>query len=542
MNRYTAHIDTFCHDNLPPREQWPTLLWDNPELRYPGQLNCAEELLDGNIKAGRGSSDAIITPNERITYGELADRANRIARVLVDDLGLKAGNRVLIRSANNPQFLAAWFGIAKAGGVVVATMPLLRAKELTQIIDKAKVSIALCDERLIDEMQLAFNNSASLIRVCTFNGSGKIGAQAELESLMSTRAATPANVATSADDTVLIAFTSGTTGVPKGTMHFHRDVMAINDCFPRSTLNATENDIFIGSPPLAFTFGLGGLATFPFRAGASTVLLENASPLNLAQAIERFKPTICFTAPTAYRVLAGMVSEVELGSLKKCVSAGETLPRPTFELWQDTTGIRTIDGLGSTELLHIFIASRPEDSKAGATGKPIPGYEAVVLDEALQPVPVGEVGRLAVRGPTGCRYLADDRQTQYVQNGWNITGDAYRVDEQGYFCFEARADDMIISAGYNIAGPEVESALMAHPAVAECAVVASPDPDRGFIPKAYVVLASGEIPDTTQTKRLQDFVKATIAPYKYPREVAYVSELPKTETGKVQRFKLRQLD
>lgn len=538
----SAHVDTFCRDHLPAQAGWPTLLWDLPELAYPQRLNCATELLDAQVAAGHGDRVAVLTPNERITYGELTDRANRIAQVLVQDLGLVPGNRVLIRSANNPQFLAAWFGVAKAGGVVVATMPLLRASELATIIDKAAIALALCDERLVEELELAAPRCATLKRVCLFNGSGEPGAGAELENLMARRDGSAVNLDTAADDTVLIAFTSGTTGVPKGTMHFHRDVLAISDCFPRSTLKARSDDVFIGSPPLAFTFGLGGLATFPFRAGATTVLLENASPPQLTEAIERFRATVCFTAPTAYRAMAGLANASGLASLTRCVSAGETLPAPTFELWHDKTGLRTIDGLGSTEMLHIFIASPPELSHAGVTGKPIPGYEARVVGEDMQVLPTGEVGRLAVRGPTGCRYLDDPRQAEYVQQGWNLTGDAYRVDENGYFVFEARADDMIISAGYNIAGPEVEAALLAHPDVAECAVVASPDEARGFIPKAFVVVRDGVQADAALTAQLQDFVKATIAPYKYPRAVAFVDALPKTETGKVQRFRLRRAE
>jgi 2-aminobenzoate-CoA ligase len=555
MANRTAHLDTFARDNLPPDNEWPTLLWGRPELQYPAYINCATELLDVNVALGRGPRTAVISPNEQLTYAGLTDRANRIAAVLRYDMGLVPGNRVLIRSANNPQFLAAWLGIAKAGGIVVATMPLLRAGEIATIVDKAEVTLALCDERLAQEMEKAGELARSLARICYFNGSGEADTGAELESRMHAKDGAPVNVLTAADDTVLIAFTSGTTGVPKGTMHFHRDVLAMSDCFPRSTLRATEDDVFIGSPPLAFTFGLGGLATFPLRAGASTVLLETASPDTLAPAIERYGATVCFTAPTAFRAIAGATTAYDLTSLSKCISAGETLPLPTYEQWLALTGISIMDGMGSTEMLHIFISSSPQDTRPGATGKPIPGYEACVVDEDMRALAPDEVGKLAVRGPTGCRYLSDDRQREYVRDGWNLTGDAFRMDEDGYFWFEARADDMIISAGYNIAGPEVEAAVMAHPAVRDCAVVAAPDDMRGFIAKAYVVpnetadapdgqSAGRQFADThsadTLAREIQAFVKARIAPYKYPRAIEFVKTLPRTETGKVQRFKLRE--
>jgi 2-aminobenzoate-CoA ligase len=538
MAATSAHLDSFARDNLPPRDQWPVL--DLGPLAYPERLNCAAALLDARVAAGEGDRPAFYTPNEVVSYRQLLERANRMARVLTEDYGLVPGNRVLLRGANNPTFVAAWLAVAKAGGIVVATMPLLRARELAVILDKAQIGLALCDERLADEMVAAAAQAPVCKRTAWFDGSGRPGGGAELERAMAGKPADFANCDTAADDIVLIAFTSGTTGKPKGTMHFHRDVLAICDCFPRSVLKPRADDIFIGSPPIAFTFGLGGLVTFPMRVGASSVLLEAPSPDNLLAAIGEFRATICFTAPTAYRRLAEKAAGAGLASLRRCVSAGETLPLPIFEAWQRATGLRIIDGIGATEMLHIFISAADDDIRPGATGKPVPGYRAMVVDEAMAPVPPGTVGRLAVRGPTGCRYLADPRQQEYVVNGWNLTGDAYRMDEDGYFWFEARADDMIISGGYNISGPEVEEALLEHEAVAECAVVASPDEGRGMVVKAFIVLRPGSAEGPELVRELQDFVKRRIAPYKYPRAIAFVPALPRTETGKVQRFVLRQ--
>jgi len=546
LGHYTAHTDTFARDNLPPQDQWPTFLLDRPEFQYPERLNCAVELLDKAIDKGWGNRPCLRTPRETWSYAHLKAQTDRIAHVLVDDLGLKPGNRVLLRSANNPMMVACWFAVAKAGGVVVATMPLLRAKELGVIIEKAEISLALCDERLIEEMEGAKAASPHLDRICAFNGSGEPGAAAELESLMRGKPTAFDPVETAADDVVLIAFTSGTTGKPKGTMHFHRDVMAICDAAPPHCLRVQAKDVFIGSPPLAFTFGLGGLVLFPMRFGASTVLLEKASPPALLDAIPEFGATTLFTAPTAYRALMTAVEEAAphkgdaLKSLRNCVSAGETLPKATFEAWKQMTGIACIDGLGSTEMLHIFIAAPPEKMRGGATGYPMPGYEAKIVDDDMNELPVGEVGRLAVRGPTGCRYLADDRQKVYVRDGWNLTGDAYSMDEDGYFLFAARADDMIISAGYNIAGPEVEDCLLEHAGVAECAVVGVPSDDRGTVVKAYIVPRPGYERGPALAEEMQNFVKSRIAPYKYPREIEFVDVLPKTETGKIQRFKLRE--
>jgi 2-aminobenzoate-CoA ligase len=542
MPAYTAHLDTFARDNLPPRELWPDLSFDLPELHYPGRLNCAVELLDRMVERGLGDKVVFYTPNQRWTYGELLERANRIARVLTDDFGLVPGNRVLLRAANNPMLVACWFAVLKAGGIAVTTMPLLRARELAVILDKAQIGVALCDERLAEEMAQACVQAPVCERICHFHGSGLPGAEAELEQRMRRAAPDFDNVDTATDDVALIAFTSGTTGRPKGTMHFHRDVMAICACFPRSTLRPAADDVFIGSPPIGFTFGLGGVVTFPMHVGASAVLLEAAAPEVLAEAIREFRVSVCFTSPTAYRMMLDKAGECDLSSLKKCVSAGEPLPLPTFEAWGRRTGLEIIDGIGATEMLHIFISAAGNAIRPGATGRALPGYQAMVVDEAMRPLPPGETGRLAVRGPTGCRYLADERQKEYVQDGWNLTGDAYKVDEDGYFWFQARTDDMIISAGYNIAGPEVEEALLEHEAVAECAVVGSPDPVRGHIVKAFVVPRQGIDGCEALQGELQDFVKKRIAAYKYPRAIEFLDALPRTESGKVQRFRLRQTE
>ena len=527
----SAHLDSFTRDNLPPPDQWPDLLLDRPEFRYPARLNCAVELLDRNIARGRGDHPAIVTPAEILTYSQLADRVDRIARVLVTRFGLVPGNRVLLRSANNAWMVAAYFAVLKAGGVVVASMPLLRAKELGQMLRKGRISHALCDARLAEELWKA--EAPDLRHLVTW-GDG------QLEGLC--QAAAPGFTAcdTAADDVCLIGFTSGSTGEPKGTMHGHRDMLAICDGYGLQVLRPTPADVFIGSPPLAFTFGLGGLVLFPFRVGATAILLEKASPEDLAAAIARHRATICFTAPTAYRVMAGIAAQHDLSSLRKCVSAGEALPKAVFEAWQATTGLKLMDGIGATEMLHIFIAATEDRIRPGATGLPVPGYEAKVLDEAGAEVPRGTPGRLAVRGPTGCRYLADPRQVQYVQQGWNITGDTYVQDQDGYFWYQARNDDMIVSAGYNIAGPEVEAALLTHPAVKECGVIGAPDSERGMVVRAYVVLGPGHAPDEAMAKTLQDHVKREIAPYKYPRSVVFVPALPRTETGKLQRFALRK--
>jgi 2-aminobenzoate-CoA ligase len=533
----SGHVDSFARDNLPPRALWPEFKFDLPELQYPERLNCVTQWLDRWVAAGQGDRPCLLSPSEQLSYGQLLERVNRIANVLTRDLGLVPGNRVLLRGPNNPMMVAAYFAVIKAGGVVVATMPLLRAKELSYPLAKAKISLALCDARLADEMDKAKAQSAELKRVVYWGN----GAPDSLEALMQ-KPGYDTFVAcdTASDDVCLIAFTSGTTGEPKGTMHFHRDMLAICDSYAKHVLRAEASDRFTGSPPLAFTFGLGGLVLFPLRIGASTVLLEKAGPDELLDAIAKYKITIPFTAPTAYRAMLGKLKHFDVSSLRKCVSAGETLPKATFDAWHEATGIKILDGIGATEMLHIFIGSPESEVRAGATGRPVPGYEARILDEHGNEAKPGTVGRLAVRGPTGCRYLADDRQTKYVQNGWNVTGDTYLMDADGYFFYQARSDDMIISAGYNIAGPEVEAALLTHAAVAECGVVGAPDEDRGQIVKAYVVLRAGQSGDAALTKALQDHVKAAIAPYKYPRAIEYLAELPKTQTGKLQRFELRR--
>lgn len=531
----TAHLDTFARDHLPPVSAQPEFLFELPELQFPARLNCATELLDRRVAEGQGDRLCISAPGGlRWTYADLQARANRIANVLVREMGLVPGNRVLLSAPNNPMLAACWFAVIKAGGIAVATMPLLRAKELTAIIDKARISHALCDPRLADEVRAAAQAMPVLTQVRFFD---------ELEAAMASQSDQFDNVDTAADDTCLLAFTSGTTGVPKATMHFHRDVMAACACWPKHVLRPQPDDVFIGSPPLAFTFGLGGLLLFPMSVGASTALLERASPEHLVQGIEDHGATILVTAPTSYRTLAAHGARLRASTLRRCVSAGEALPAATRTLWRDATGIELIDGIGATEMLHIFISADEAHARPGATGTAIPGYQACVLDANGQPVPPGTVGGLAVKGPTGCRYLDDPRQANYVQNGWNLTGDAYLMDADGYFVYQARTDDMIISAGYNIASPEVEGALLAHPAVAECGVIGVPDAERGQIVKAFIVLRAGAgySPDAALVKTLQDFVKQTIAPYKYPRAIQFVTELPRTGTGKLQRFRLNSL-
>ena len=533
----SAHIDSFARGHLPDQSLWPDLLLDG--FDYPDKLNVGVELTDKMVENGFGDHTALIGNGRRRTYKELSDWTNRLAHALVEDLGLKPGNRVLIRSANNPAMVACWLAATKAGAVVVNTMPMLRAGELAAIVDKAEISHALCDTRLMDEMTLCAKSSAFLKTVVGFDGTSNH--DAELDRLALEKPVRFDAVETSQDDVALLGFTSGTTGNPKATMHFHRDLMIIADGYAKEVLGVTPQDVFVGSPPLAFTFGLGGLAIFPLRFGAAATLLETASPPNMIEIIEKFKATVCFTAPTAYRaMLQAMEEGADLSSLRAAVSAGETLPPPVYHDWQAKTGKPMLDGIGATEMLHIFISNRFDDHKAGCTGKPVTGYEAKIIDAEGNDVPTGEVGRLAVRGPTGCRYLADDRQTTYVQDGWNITGDSFSMDAEGYLHFAARNDDMIISAGYNIAGPEVEAALLSHAAVSECGVVATPDEARGSIVQAHVVLTEGVTGDAALVEELQNHVKATIAPYKYPREIKFIPSLPKTATGKIQRFALRE--
>jgi 2-aminobenzoate-CoA ligase len=534
----SAHLDTFVRDNLPPRTEWPDFRFDLPELNYPDRMNCVAELLDRWISSGDGGRPCLISATETLSYAQLAERVNRIANVLTRDLGLVPGNRVLLRGANNAMMIAAYLAVIKAGGVVVATMPLLRAKEIAYPVTKAKIALALCDAGLAAEMEKARAVAPDLQRVVYWDG----GAGDALEALMAKPGyETFAACDTAGDDVCLIGFTSGTTGEPKGTMHFHRDMLATCDSYGRHVLRAQASDRFIGSPPIAFTFGLGGLVLFPLRVGAATILPDKATPDDLLAAMAKLGATITFTAPTAYRAMLAKLAEHDISALRTCVSAGEALPKATFDAWHAATGIKILDGIGATEMLHIFIGSPEHELRPGATGKAVPGYEARVVDAAGDEVAPGTIGRLAVRGPTGCRYLADQRQRQYVQNGWNITGDTYLMDADGYFWYQARSDDMIVSSGYNIAGPEVEAALLAHPAIAECGVVGAPDEERGQIVKAYIVLRPGHAGDVATTKLLQDYVKATIAPYKYPRAIEYVTALPRTQTGKLQRFELRRI-
>ena len=535
----SSHIDTFSRDGLPPQDQWPDFLLEG--FDYPEHLNAGVELTDSMVRKGFGDHTALIGNGRQRTYKELTDWTNKLAYALVDDLGVKPGNRVLIRSANNPAMVACWLAATKVGAVVVNTMPMLRSGELADIVDKAEISHALCDTRLMDEMASCAKKSKFLRTVVGFDGTSNHDAELDLLALQKPVRYEAVN--TGRDDVALLGFTSGTTGAPKATMHFHRDLLIIADGFGREVLNVTPEDVFVGSPPLAFTFGLGGLAVFPLRFGATATLLENASPPNMIEIIEKHKATVCFTAPTAYRVMLNAMDDgADLSSLRAAVSAGETLPAPIYNEWQAKTGKPMLDGIGATEMLHIFVTNRFEDARPACTGKPVTGYEARVVDEDMQDVPDGETGKLAVRGPTGCRYLNDTRQSGYVRDGWNITGDSFVRDANGYFHFAARNDDMIISSGYNIAGPEVEAALLSHPAVSECAVVGTPDPERGFIVEAHVVLTETTDASDATRKSLQDHVKAMIAPYKYPRSVRFHHALPKTATGKIQRFVLRELN
>ena len=543
----SAHVDTFARNALPPASLWPVMDYESiPELHYADVLNCATELLDRAIERGWGDRTVFRAPGVTWSYADLLARANQIAHLLVDDLGLVAGNRVLLRGPNSPMLAAIWFAVLKAGGVVVCTIPLSRARELVYIADKADIAVAITDTRLAADCaqamaQHADGRARAGARVLEYNAPQGGSNGPSLEQLMTGKSVDFRNVATSADDVALIAFTSGSTGEGKGTMHVHRDVMAICDCFPRYVLHPEADDIFIGSPPFAFTFGLGGVVLFPMRFGASAVLLELATPPYLIQGIQDYKATTVFTAPTAYRAMLALRHDFELSSLKRCVSAGEALPVATFNAWREATGLTIIDGIGATELLHIFISASGDDVRPGSTGRAVPGYEACVVDDALHPVPDGTIGRLAVRGPTGCRYLDNlERQRAYVQDGWNLTGDSYIRDADGYFWYQARTDDMIISSGYNIAGPEVEGVLLEHLAVLECAVIGIPDDQRGQIVKAFVVLKPEFERSAEMVKKLQDWVKEQLAPFKYPRAVEFVESMPRTATGKLQRFVLRE--
>jgi 2-aminobenzoate-CoA ligase len=535
----SAQTDRFVHDRLPPREQWPQMVYEAPELQLPAQCNAVEELLDKAAAKGWGDRPLLRSARIVLSYNDVRDRVDRICRVLVEDLGLVPGNRVLLRGGNSIGMALAWLAVVKAGGIAVATMPLLRARELGDIIDKARPTIALCDIRLLDELELARIERPVLHTVVPFNAPNEPGSMAVRS------AAKDGNFRacpTAADDIALMAFTSGTTGKPKAAVHTHRDVLAACEAWPRHVLKATPDDIVVGSPPLAFTFGLGGLLVFPMWAGCSVYFAEGPyTPESMVKTINEVGATICYTAPTFYRQMAPFARELGVGKLRISVSAGEGLPDATRQLWKDATGIEMLDGIGATEMFHIFISSAGADVSRGAIGKVVPGYQAKVVDDEGNELPRGGIGKLAVIGPTGCKYLEDARQANYVKNGWNYPGDAFMQDADGYFFYQARADDMIITAGYNVGGPEVEDALLKHPAVAECGVIGKPDEERGMIVKAFVVLKPGNTGDAVMVKALQDHVKATIAPFKYPREVEFVTALPRTETGKLQRFKLREL-
>ncbi len=537
MSSYTAHKDKFAIDNLPPADQWPEMIFDLPELNYPERLNCAAEILDARIAEGLGDKIAVHGDDHSWTYAELLAWSNRIAHVLTEDMGVVPGNRVLLRSPNNAMLVACWFATVKAGAIAVTTMPMLRAKELGAIVDKGQTKFALCDARLFGDLEAVKAADNALSDVICFGGDAR-----ELETRAASKPDTFDNVETASTDVCLFGFTSGTTGQPKATMHFHRDVMSMVHSVSTYLLKTESDEVFCGTPPIAFTFGLGAELVFPLASGCTTVLVETPSPENLFNAIAKYRVTTLFTAPTAYRSVLNMLDQFDISSLRKCVSAGEHLPKATWESWYKATGIKIVDGIGSTEMIHIFISAYGDDIRPGSTGKVVPGYQACVLDRHNRPLPPGEPGRLAIKGPTGCRYLADTRQKNYVSDGWNITGDTYVMDEDGYFWFQARSDDMIISSGYNISGPEVESALLVHEAVQECAVVGSPDDGRGHIVKAFVVLNPGFEASPVMIKTLQDFVKNTVAPYKYPRAIEFVDDLPKTPTGKIQRYRLRQME
>ena len=542
----SSHVDNFTRDNLPPEDQLPVFIFDRPEVQYPELLNAGVELVDKNIERGFGKNFSvhgrgINGEKSSWTYDELLAKVDQIAHVITKEMGLVAGNRILLRGANSPMMAACLLASLKAGVVAVPTMPLLRAAELKQVIDKAQIKAVICDELLESEISICTNKdsehfSAQLEKVILFRSKADNGLESRMSKYTEPFKAHP----TSRDDVCLIAFTSGTTGKPKGTMHFHRDILAMCDLFPKYILDMKPEDVVCGTPPIAFTFGLGGLLTFPLRYGASTVLVEKLTPDSLLQTIADFKATQCYTAPTFYRQMAPLSSNYNLSSLKHPVAAGEALPDATRQLWKTATGLEITDGIGGTEMIHIYISSAGKEVKRGTIGKVIPGYIAQIVDENLKPVPPGTLGKLAVRGPTGCRYLADPRQKDYVKDGWNFPGDTFIMDEDGYFSYQARNDDMIISAGYNIAGPEVEDVLLKHPAVAECGVIGAPDAERGQVVHAFIVLKSDYSGSADLVKELQNFVKESIAPFKYPRQITFMPALPRTETGKLQRFKLRQ--
>ncbi len=539
MTTPSAQTDRFVHDRLPPRDQWPAFRYDLPELQFPDQVNLVQRLLDDAVDVkGWGERPLLRSPQVTFTYAETRERVNRIANHLIHDLKLQPGNRVLLRGGNSIGMALSWLAVVKAGLVAVATMPLLRALELGKVIGKAQPVAAICDARLLPELEQAQAAQPDVLRHIV-----RFGAADDPHDLGALAARQPASFtacATAADDIALLAFTSGTTGAPKAVVHTHRDVLAACECWPRHVLRATPVDVVTGSPPLAFTFGLGGLLLFPMWAGASIYYPDVPyNPETMVRQMREHGVTTCYTAPTFYRQMAPHARTIGIPTLRTCVSAGEALPDATRQLWKDATGIEMLDGIGATEMFHIFISSAGADVRRGAIGKVVLGYQAKVVDEEGREVPRGTVGKLAVIGPTGCRYMDDVRQTRYVPDGWNRPGDAFIQDADGYFHYQARDDDMIITAGYNVGGPEVEDCLLTHPAVAECGVIGKPDDERGMVIKAVVVLKAGHAGDAAMVKALQDHVKSSIAPYKYPREIEFVTALPRTETGKLQRFKLR---
>lgn len=531
--RQSFHKDRFARDHLPPEDQWPVFEFTLPALSVSDPFNCGKWLLDDALREIDPARPAIFYKEMVWTYADLAARTSQICHVLVDELGIVPGNRVLLRGANTPMMFAAWLAVMKVGAIAVSTMPMLRARELTQIVDKAKITLAICQEDLTSEL-LSIAGNSPLANIIAYGAPSS-----PLEAMMANKRADFTAVPTSQDDVCLIAFTSGTTGQPKATMHFHRDVLAMCETFARHCVPANSDSRFAGTPPIAFTFGLGGLLVFPLFFRGSMALPDGSMPAALAEAVQRFRATHLFTSPTAYKVLASKIAEYDLSSLRVCVSAGEALSKQISDLWFEKTGIRLIDGIGGTEMIHVFIAASGDDIRPGATGKPVPGYSAALFDDTGNIKAGPGTGKLGVRGPTGCRYLADPRQKDYVVNGWNMTGDVYRRDEDGYYWHVARSDDMIVTGGYNVAGPEIEAALILHPDVEECAVVGWPDEERGQIVKAVVVPKAGANAGPDLAKKLQDYVKTVMAPYKYPRQVEFVAALPKTPTGKLQRSALR---
>lgn len=531
----SAQTDRFVHDRLPPRAAWPQQPHDTPELQaLPLQVNLVAALFERARAAGHADRPFLRSDARTLTYAQAQDEVQRLAAALVQAHGLVPGQRVLLRGGNSVAMALAWLAVVHAGLVAVATMPLLRAQELGAIIDKARPALLLCDAALVAELE-PVRGSLPLVRFNTADADG-------MEALAAQQVQRAKPCPTAGDDVALLAFTSGTTGTPKAAVHTHREVLAACECWPRHVLRATPDDVVMGSPPLAFTFGLGGLLIFPMWAGCSVYFPAiGYTPEAMVKLMIEQGATICYTAPTFYRQMAPFARTLGVGRLRISVSAGEGLPDATRQLWKEASGLEMLDGIGATEMFHIFISSPPEAVRRGAVGQVVPGYRARIVDEQGHDLPDGQVGRLAVIGPTGCRYLDDARQGQYVQDGWNFPGDAFVRDADGYFFYQARTDDMIITAGYNVAGPEVEAALLQHPAVAECGVVGQPDEERGQIVLAFVVLHPGHPGDATLVKALQDHVKHTLAPYKYPREVVFTDRLPRTGTGKLQRFALRQL-